>query len=72
MKETKDMKNAIVDENYIDFMLHQRGLGQEDEESIREKEIERITREHTRDVTGPILCSNALLAQRRRDEGVDT
>eukprot|EP00971_Amphidinium_carterae_P280766 5573914-Amphidinium_carterae.1 len=70
MKETKDMKNAIVDETYIDFMLHQRGLGQEDEESIREKEMERITRE--RDVTGPILRSNALLAQRRRDEGVDT
>eukprot|EP00971_Amphidinium_carterae_P007149 141644-Amphidinium_carterae.1 len=53
-------------------MLHQRGLGQEDEEAIREKEIERITRDHTRDVTGPILRANALLAQRRRDEGFDT
>eukprot|EP00971_Amphidinium_carterae_P003483 68589-Amphidinium_carterae.1 len=49
MKETKDMKTAIVDhqdEHYTDYMLHQRGLGEEDEEAIKEKEIERITREH--------------------------
>eukprot|EP00971_Amphidinium_carterae_P105222 2083624-Amphidinium_carterae.1 len=72
MKETKDMKTAIVDENYIDHMLHERGFGHEDEEAIREKEIEMITRDHTRDVTGPILRSNAILAQRRRDEGHDT
>eukprot|EP00971_Amphidinium_carterae_P077846 1539838-Amphidinium_carterae.1 len=73
MKETKDMKTAIVDEHYIDYMLHQRGLGNEDEEALREKEIERITRErdHTRDVTGPILRRNAILAQRRRDGGPD-
>eukprot|EP00971_Amphidinium_carterae_P324169 6442029-Amphidinium_carterae.1 len=71
MKETKDMKTAIVDEHYIDHMLHQRGLGEEDEEAIKEKEIERITRDHTRDVTGPILRRNALLAQRRRDDGPD-
>eukprot|EP00971_Amphidinium_carterae_P159906 3170194-Amphidinium_carterae.1 len=49
MKDTKDMTTAIVDEHYIDHMLHQRGLGQEDEDAIREKEIDRITREHSRD-----------------------
>eukprot|EP00971_Amphidinium_carterae_P063340 1253380-Amphidinium_carterae.1 len=64
MKETKDMKNAIVDEHYIEYMLHQRGLGEENEETLKEKEIERITRERTRDVTGPILRRNAILAQR--------
>eukprot|EP00971_Amphidinium_carterae_P066549 1317736-Amphidinium_carterae.1 len=71
MKETKDMKTAIVDEHYVDYMLQQRGLGEEDEEALKEKEVERITREHTRDVTGPILRHNAILAQRRRDEGPD-
>eukprot|EP00971_Amphidinium_carterae_P276846 5494259-Amphidinium_carterae.1 len=71
MKETKDMKNAIVDEHFIDYMLHQRGLGQEDEEGLREKEIDRRTREHQRDVSGPILRSNAELARRRRDDGPD-
>eukprot|EP00971_Amphidinium_carterae_P262306 5202904-Amphidinium_carterae.1 len=67
MKDTKDMKTAIVDEHYIDYMLHQRGLGQEDEDAIREKEIEKMTREHARDVTAPILRRNAELAGRRRD-----
>eukprot|EP00971_Amphidinium_carterae_P053796 1059494-Amphidinium_carterae.1 len=62
MKDTKDMKTAIVDDHYIDYMLHQRGLGQEDEDSLREKEVERITREHSRDVTGPILRRNAILS----------
>eukprot|EP00971_Amphidinium_carterae_P314037 6241722-Amphidinium_carterae.1 len=67
MKETKDMKTAIVDEHYIDYMLHQRGLGHDDEEGIREREIERRSREHQRDVTGPILRRNTELARRRRD-----
>eukprot|EP00971_Amphidinium_carterae_P254549 5053611-Amphidinium_carterae.1 len=65
------MKTAIVDEHYIEYMLHERGLGEENEEEIKAKEIERITREHTRDVTGPILRRNALLAQKRRDDGPD-
>eukprot|EP00971_Amphidinium_carterae_P084091 1664498-Amphidinium_carterae.1 len=64
MKETKDMKTAIVDEHYIDHMLHQRGLGQKYEDAIKEKEIERITREHSRDVAGPIPRRNADLARR--------
>eukprot|EP00971_Amphidinium_carterae_P125541 2487080-Amphidinium_carterae.1 len=67
MKETKDMKTAIVDEHYIDYMLHQRGLGHEDEDGIREQEVDRRTREHQRDVTGPILRRNTELARRRRD-----
>eukprot|EP00971_Amphidinium_carterae_P274167 5441138-Amphidinium_carterae.1 len=67
MKETKDMKNAIVDEHYIEYMLHHRGLGQEDEDGMKEKEIERREREHQRDVKGPILRANAELARRRRD-----
>eukprot|EP00971_Amphidinium_carterae_P129506 2564982-Amphidinium_carterae.1 len=52
MKETKEMKNAIVDEHYndyINYMLHQRGLGQEDEDGLKEKEIDKITRDHSRD-----------------------
>eukprot|EP00971_Amphidinium_carterae_P298296 5927055-Amphidinium_carterae.1 len=69
MKETKDMKTAIVDEHYI--VLHQRGLGQEDEEGLKEKENEKRTREHQRDVSGPILRRNVELVRRRRDEGQD-
>eukprot|EP00971_Amphidinium_carterae_P214021 4247423-Amphidinium_carterae.1 len=49
LKEVKDMKTAIVDDHYIDYMLHQRGLGQEDGDGIREKEIDKRTREHQRD-----------------------
>eukprot|EP00971_Amphidinium_carterae_P250147 4965845-Amphidinium_carterae.1 len=71
MKDTKDMKTAIVDDHYIDHMPHQRGLGQEDEDALREKEIDRITREHQRDVTGPILRRNVELARRHRDDGPD-
>eukprot|EP00971_Amphidinium_carterae_P312175 6204964-Amphidinium_carterae.1 len=65
------MKNAIVDEHYIDYMLHQRGLGQEDYDELKQRKVAEITRDHQRDVAGPILRSNALLAQRRRDEGPD-
>eukprot|EP00971_Amphidinium_carterae_P221932 4405940-Amphidinium_carterae.1 len=35
MEDTKNMKLAIVDEHYIDHLLHQQGLGQEDEDEIR-------------------------------------
>eukprot|EP00971_Amphidinium_carterae_P276208 5481206-Amphidinium_carterae.1 len=67
MSDTKDMKTAIVDTHYIDYMLHQQGLGQENEDEIKDKEIDRLTREHARDVTSPILRRNAELARRRRD-----
>eukprot|EP00971_Amphidinium_carterae_P087969 1740381-Amphidinium_carterae.1 len=62
------MKNAIVDDHYIDYMLHQRGLAQEDADGIKEKEIDRRQREHQRDIAGPALRRNAELARRRRDE----
>eukprot|EP00971_Amphidinium_carterae_P240495 4774357-Amphidinium_carterae.1 len=52
-------------------MLHQRGLGQEDEDGLKKKEIDRLTRDHTRDVTGPILRRNAELARRRANDGLD-
>eukprot|EP00971_Amphidinium_carterae_P137823 2731501-Amphidinium_carterae.1 len=71
MEDTKILKQAIVDEHYIDYMLHQQGLGQEDEDELRDKEVDRITREHARDVTGPILRCNAELARRRREDGPD-
>eukprot|EP00971_Amphidinium_carterae_P024473 482456-Amphidinium_carterae.1 len=67
MEDTKTMKVAIVDEHYIDYLLHQQGLGQEDEDEIREKEVERIARDHARDVTAPMLRRNTELARRRRD-----
>eukprot|EP00971_Amphidinium_carterae_P283251 5623245-Amphidinium_carterae.1 len=67
MKEVKDMKTAIVDEHYIEYMLHLRGLGHEDDEGLREKEVERLSREHQRDISGPALRRNAELARRRRD-----
>eukprot|EP00971_Amphidinium_carterae_P235857 4680736-Amphidinium_carterae.1 len=65
------MKTAIVDEHYIDYMLHQRGLGQEDYDELKQKRVAEITRDHHRDVAGPILRRNARLAQRRRDDGPD-
>eukprot|EP00971_Amphidinium_carterae_P057173 1130502-Amphidinium_carterae.1 len=71
MVDTKILKQAIVDEHYIDYILHQQGLGQEDEDELREKGVERITREHARGVTGPILRRNAELARRRREDGPD-
>eukprot|EP00971_Amphidinium_carterae_P128927 2553454-Amphidinium_carterae.1 len=52
-------------------MLHQRGLGQEDYDELKQKKVAEITRDHQRDVSGPILRRNAVLAQRRRDDGPD-
>eukprot|EP00971_Amphidinium_carterae_P145055 2873687-Amphidinium_carterae.1 len=67
MEDTNTMKLASVDEHYIDHLLHQHGMGQEDEDDIRDKEVERNTRDHARDVTAPMLQRNAELARRRRD-----
>eukprot|EP00971_Amphidinium_carterae_P216610 4300057-Amphidinium_carterae.1 len=67
MDDTKAMKQSIADEHYIDYCLHNQGLGQEDEDDLKDKEVERLTREHTRDVTAPILRRNAENARRRRD-----
>eukprot|EP00971_Amphidinium_carterae_P068608 1358507-Amphidinium_carterae.1 len=67
MEDTKNLKLAIVDEHYIDYVLHQQGMGQQDEDDIRDREVERMTRDHARDVTAPILRRTAELARRRRD-----
>eukprot|EP00971_Amphidinium_carterae_P287499 5706673-Amphidinium_carterae.2 len=44
MEDTKALKTAIVDDHYIDYVLHQQGLGQQDEDDIRDREVERMTR----------------------------
>eukprot|EP00971_Amphidinium_carterae_P193088 3832066-Amphidinium_carterae.1 len=67
MEDTKNLKHSIVDEHYIDYCRHNQGLGQEDEDDLKDKEVERLTREHARDVTAPILRRNAENARRRRD-----
>eukprot|EP00971_Amphidinium_carterae_P085386 1689081-Amphidinium_carterae.1 len=36
LEDVKTQKLAIVDANYIDYYLHQQGLGQKDEDEIRE------------------------------------
>eukprot|EP00971_Amphidinium_carterae_P075279 1487934-Amphidinium_carterae.1 len=66
LEDTKTQKQAIVDALYIDYHLHDQGLGQKDEDEIKEKELNRLLREHTRD-TGPIVRRNAENARRRRD-----
>eukprot|EP00971_Amphidinium_carterae_P345485 6486472-Amphidinium_carterae.1 len=71
MDDTKHRTTAIMDDHYIDYMLRAQGLGQEDEDYIRDKEVEIMTREHARDVTAPILRRNTELALRRRSEGKD-
>eukprot|EP00971_Amphidinium_carterae_P318444 6329525-Amphidinium_carterae.1 len=38
---------------------------------LKQRKVAEITRNHQRDVAGPILRRNAILAQRRRDEGQD-
>eukprot|EP00971_Amphidinium_carterae_P115664 2291088-Amphidinium_carterae.1 len=70
MEDTKAMKQSIVDAHYTDCCLHQQGLGQEDEDDLKDKETERTTREHARDIA-PILRRNTVKARRRRDEGED-
>eukprot|EP00971_Amphidinium_carterae_P052025 1024085-Amphidinium_carterae.1 len=41
MEDTKNLKQAIVDEHYIDYCLHHQGLGQEDEDDLRDKKKRR-------------------------------
>eukprot|EP00971_Amphidinium_carterae_P216571 4299131-Amphidinium_carterae.1 len=70
LEDTKTQKQSIVDAHYIDYYLHEQGLGQKDEDEIKDKELERLIREHTRDVA-PILRRNAGNARRRKDDGPD-
>eukprot|EP00971_Amphidinium_carterae_P041876 822977-Amphidinium_carterae.1 len=71
MEDTKAMKQSIMDGHYIDYCLHQQGLGQEDEDDIKDKELERLTREHAQDRMLDDVEMEKMLAQRRRDEGPD-
>eukprot|EP00971_Amphidinium_carterae_P184319 3659225-Amphidinium_carterae.1 len=50
LEDTKTQKQAIVDAHYIDYYLHEQGLGQKDEDESKEKKLEILIREHTRDV----------------------
>eukprot|EP00971_Amphidinium_carterae_P006413 126602-Amphidinium_carterae.1 len=69
LEEVKTQKVAIVDTNYIDYYLHEQGLGQKDEDEIREKELQRMVRVYNTRVE-PILQRNAEKA-RRREGGED-
>eukprot|EP00971_Amphidinium_carterae_P014961 295466-Amphidinium_carterae.1 len=48
MEDRKNLKQAIADEHYIDYVLHQQGMGQQDADDIRDREVERMTRDHAR------------------------
>eukprot|EP00971_Amphidinium_carterae_P135611 2686780-Amphidinium_carterae.1 len=66
LEDTKTQKQSIVDAHYIDYYLHEQHLGQKDEDEIREKELDRLLREHARD-TAPVVRCNAEKARQRRD-----
>eukprot|EP00971_Amphidinium_carterae_P006414 126603-Amphidinium_carterae.1 len=71
LEDVKTQKVAIVDANYIDYYLHEQGLGQKDEEEIREEELQRMVRVYNTRAE-PILRRNAEKARRREagDDGV--
>eukprot|EP00971_Amphidinium_carterae_P236810 4699998-Amphidinium_carterae.1 len=54
MEDTKILKQTIVDEHYIDYMLHQQGLGQKDEDELRDKKYERTCKRC--DITHTTQC----------------
>eukprot|EP00971_Amphidinium_carterae_P151058 2995534-Amphidinium_carterae.1 len=61
LEDVKTEKVAITDSNYIDYCLHEQGLGMKDAEDLRERELQRLLRVYnTR--TEPIL---------RREIGTD-
>eukprot|EP00971_Amphidinium_carterae_P085385 1689080-Amphidinium_carterae.1 len=71
LEDVKTEKITIKDANYIDFCLHEKGLGSKDAEDLREKELQKLLRVYnTR--TEPILRSNADRARRRErgEEGI--
>eukprot|EP00971_Amphidinium_carterae_P070068 1386496-Amphidinium_carterae.2 len=41
LEDTKTQKLTIVDVHYIDYYLHEQGLGQKDVDEIKEKELDR-------------------------------
>eukprot|EP00971_Amphidinium_carterae_P126446 2504999-Amphidinium_carterae.1 len=40
LEDIKTEKVAIIDANYVDFRLHEQGLGQKEAEEIRDKELQ--------------------------------
>eukprot|EP00971_Amphidinium_carterae_P065765 1303152-Amphidinium_carterae.1 len=74
MKDTKDMKTAIVDEHYnvttLTTCYINEGLDKKTRMRSETRDRQNHTREHARYVTGPILRRNAELARRRRDDGL--
>eukprot|EP00971_Amphidinium_carterae_P060529 1197934-Amphidinium_carterae.1 len=69
LEDVKTQKVAIVDANYIDYHLHQQGLGQKNEDELREKKLQKLLRVYnTR--TEPILRRDAKKAK-RRESGED-
>eukprot|EP00971_Amphidinium_carterae_P186906 3710031-Amphidinium_carterae.1 len=72
LEDIKTEKVAINDMNYVDFRLHEQGLGQKDAEELRDKELQRLLRLYTTR-TEPIIQRNAERRQRRQAgiDGVD-
>eukprot|EP00971_Amphidinium_carterae_P170870 3386405-Amphidinium_carterae.1 len=68
-EDIKTQKYPIVDVNYIDYCLHEQGLGQKDEDEIKEKELSKQLRVHATRAE-PIMRRNQEMA-RRRAEGED-
>eukprot|EP00971_Amphidinium_carterae_P251977 5002995-Amphidinium_carterae.1 len=58
LEDVKTQKVAIVDANNIDYYLHEQGLGQKDEDEIREKELQKMFRVYNTRAE-PILRRNA-------------
>eukprot|EP00971_Amphidinium_carterae_P198032 3930520-Amphidinium_carterae.1 len=67
MERVKQQTVPIIDENYIVYELHEQGLGQKDEDEIRDKELKRLLRPWKQRVDD-ILARNAA-RQERRDNG---
>eukprot|EP00971_Amphidinium_carterae_P001445 28882-Amphidinium_carterae.1 len=72
LENIKTEKVAITDANYIDFCLHEQGLGSKDAEELRDRELQRLLRMYTTR-TEPIIQRSAERQQRRAAgiEGVD-
>eukprot|EP00971_Amphidinium_carterae_P349790 6491226-Amphidinium_carterae.1 len=70
LEDTKTQKQTIVDAHYIDYYLQQPGLGQKNEDELKEKELQRILADHQRNVA-PLPRRNVELARRRREDGPD-
>eukprot|EP00971_Amphidinium_carterae_P145427 2881828-Amphidinium_carterae.1 len=69
LEDVKTQKVAIVEANYIDDYVHEQGLGQKDEDEIKEKKVNAMVRVYNSRAE-PILRRNAEKT-RRRESGED-